>query len=81
MATCPLSFLVSVPPPEPEMELDPVAIVNKDVEARIGQLVQATPEYIMERRHLGLEDTSATNARDAFDGQRLHALERQAATT
>jgi hypothetical protein len=67
--SCEIKLLVSMPP-STEAHTTDICLINKDCEARAGQRVRATAEYILRRSHLGLGDHSATEARDAFDCQR-----------
>mmetsp|Transcript_23784 Transcript_23784/g.77492 ORF Transcript_23784/g.77492 Transcript_23784/m.77492 type:complete len:909 (-) Transcript_23784:3055-5781(-) len=49
-------------------------LVNKDVEARVGQKVRGTEAFIKQMRMKGLKDPSATSARNAHDNMRSNKL-------
>ena len=49
-------------------------LVNKDVEARVGQKVRGTEAFIKQMRMKGLKDPSATLARNAHDNMRSNKL-------
>ena len=66
---CKIKLLVSMPPTTAGHAAG-ICLINKDCEARVGQRVRATSEYILRRSHLGLEDVSAAEPRDASDCKR-----------
>jgi len=53
---------------------DSERLVNKDVEARIGQKVRGTDTFIRKMRMKGLKDPSANPARNAHDKMRSNKL-------
>ena len=48
---CKLRLLVSIPPPDDDQDTG-ISIINKEVEARVGQRVQAGPHYMPTSRSL-----------------------------
>ena len=77
-SSCKLKLLVSSPPPESDgTQGSGKSIINLEVEARVGQRVEATADYIAHRKRLGLVDVSATNPRNAQDLIRSGKLQLQ----
>jgi hypothetical protein len=75
---CTIKLLVSSPPPDSDgSQGSGISIINLDVEARVGQRVAATPDYIATQKRLGIVDVSATNPRDSHDLLRSGKLQLQ----